>query len=408
MSKAARRAPKIPFRLMQMGSSSISATMATQPQQGSSHCACRRAPNNRQPSKFPGLLRSRTHEVEITPRLGTSKKPQEHQRLRGPTTADLSGHNNQSNSGQVLSFRLPTVPRHGDATRSLRQACTVMASRSRSRKMTLVVTRAPASRHTLAAALSSAKPRLANTPARAQAARWCHWNRVEGDTGSVNGTATPAEAPCEGRRRNKSVRNTWESKRTRVRAQWTVQHQHHFQAGENGPLTCGESPPNWPRVRLGSCEQRCAVRVHPKPIVCDMRSHMSGGLWPTLANPFLAAYLANLILASPFLANPFWWWCCCWCWCCCCGRCGCCGWFGPSPGPPDAGPSCAGPPALESLQPDRGRTAAGSSLLRTTQQFALFSLPPPYHTFGLSCETPAALGLLGFHATTRELQTCTF
>ena len=30
---------------------------------------------------------------------------------------------------------------------------------------------------------------------------------------------------------------------------------------------CGDSPPRWPRTRLGSYEQRCAVRVHPKPRV---------------------------------------------------------------------------------------------------------------------------------------------
>ena len=94
-SRAPHKAPlKIPFPLMQM-ESTISATVAPQPQQGSCHGACRRAPENRQPSKFPGLLRSRTHEMGLTPLLGTSKKPQEHRRLHGPT-ADLSGQNHQS------------------------------------------------------------------------------------------------------------------------------------------------------------------------------------------------------------------------------------------------------------------------------------------------------------------------
>ena len=37
-----------------------------------------------------------SHEMGLTPRLDTSKKAQEHQRLRGPATADLSGQNIQA------------------------------------------------------------------------------------------------------------------------------------------------------------------------------------------------------------------------------------------------------------------------------------------------------------------------
>ena len=44
--------------------------------------------------------------------------------------------------------------------------------RSKSRTMILVVTRAPASRHTLAAAISTVKPRLTSKPTREHAARW--------------------------------------------------------------------------------------------------------------------------------------------------------------------------------------------------------------------------------------------
>ena len=47
---------------------------------------------------------------------------------------------------------------------------------SRSRTTTLVDTRAPVSRQTLAAADSTGKPRLSNTPTTAQAARW--WPRT--------------------------------------------------------------------------------------------------------------------------------------------------------------------------------------------------------------------------------------
>ena len=82
-------------------------------------------------------------------------------------------------------------------------------TKSRSRTMTFVVTRAPASRQTRAAALSNAKARRPNTPAPPQAARW--WprgsrrrphrqKREEGGRG------------CQ-RRRNKSTRNTEESNR---------------------------------------------------------------------------------------------------------------------------------------------------------------------------------------------------
>ena len=37
------------------------------------------------------------------------------------------------------------------------------------------------------------------------------------------------------------------------------------QGGVDAP--CGDSPPSWPRLRLGSYEQRCAIQVHPKPRV---------------------------------------------------------------------------------------------------------------------------------------------
>ena len=55
--------------------------------------------------------------------------------------------------------------------------------------MTLVITRAPASWHTLTAALSSAKP-LLPTP--------LHEYKLHGGGKSVNGKATPAEVSCEG------------------------------------------------------------------------------------------------------------------------------------------------------------------------------------------------------------------
>ena len=95
-------------------------------------------------------------------------------------------------------------------TSKLRPSCTFMASRSKSRTITLVVTRAPASRHTLAAALSSAKPRLTNTPARAQAARW--WPKTS--MGRPHRQKRRARGSGSRRRWNKRVRNSWESKRT--------------------------------------------------------------------------------------------------------------------------------------------------------------------------------------------------
>ena len=189
----------------------------------------------------------------LTPRLGRSKKPQEHQRLRGPATADHSGQDNQTTAtpwrdelriGSLLSSSRcgQTEPIHVGSTnvgsaitvqsrhnRSVyRQLCpaiegqpvrdnfksatirTFMASRPRSRTITLVVTRAPASRHTLAAALSSAKPRLANTPARAQAARW--WPKAS--MGRPHWQKRRARGSGSRRRRNKRVRNSWESNRT--------------------------------------------------------------------------------------------------------------------------------------------------------------------------------------------------
>ena len=80
---------------------------------------------------------------------------------------------------------------------------------SRSRTKTLVVTLPPASRQTQVAALSSANPRLPNTPARAQHARW--WPRASRRRPHMQ----KRREKRRGRRRrcNKSTRKNWGSKR---------------------------------------------------------------------------------------------------------------------------------------------------------------------------------------------------
>ena len=72
--------------------------------------------------------------------------------------------------------RAAPPPKRGSpsaTTSSLRPSSAGCATpRSKSRTMMLVVTRAPASRHTFAAAISTAKPRRASKQAREHAARW--------------------------------------------------------------------------------------------------------------------------------------------------------------------------------------------------------------------------------------------
>ena len=62
---------------------------------------------------------------------------------------------------QAFSHNLQALP-----------SCTFGTKRSKSRTNTLVATRAPASRKIRAPTLSTANPRLPNTPARLHAARW--------------------------------------------------------------------------------------------------------------------------------------------------------------------------------------------------------------------------------------------
>ena len=77
------------------------------------------------------------------------------------------------------------------------------AATSMSLTKTFVVTRAPPSLHTLAAALSTANPRLPNTPALAQAARW--WPRES--SGRPHRQMRLDMERGRRRRRNKRVRN---------------------------------------------------------------------------------------------------------------------------------------------------------------------------------------------------------
>ena len=66
----------------------------------------------------------------------------------------------------------PTENGQPATTSNLRLSATTGRGKSRSRTRTLVVTRAPASRHTRAAAFSSAKPRRPNAPVLVHDARW--------------------------------------------------------------------------------------------------------------------------------------------------------------------------------------------------------------------------------------------
>ena len=87
------------------------------------------------------------------------------------------------------------------------QSSTIGKSKSRTNR--LVETRAPASRHTLTAALSTEKPRLASTPALEHAARW--WPRTS--SGRPHRQVREDRGKGSHKRRRRSTRKSWGGKR---------------------------------------------------------------------------------------------------------------------------------------------------------------------------------------------------
>ena len=234
-NNTSQSAPKIPFHLMQMESSSTSATMAPQPQKRKLPRRVLTRTRESTPSKFPGLLRSHTHEMGLTPRLGTSKKPQEHQRLRGPATADLSGQNNQATAtawcdelriGSLLSSSRcgQTKPIHVGST-NVESAITITVqsrhNRGVYRQLCPAMERQPVrdnfksatilhvhglqiqvARHNVgghSGAGLTAHPGSSTLDRKAPSCQHpCTSTSCTVVAKSVIGTATPAEAPCEG------------------------------------------------------------------------------------------------------------------------------------------------------------------------------------------------------------------
>ena len=119
-----------------------------------------------------------------------------------PSTSSLQ--NSATNIGATGGVRAPPQRRDQRPRRSVGPRCDVHragfgTTMSRSWILKFVVTLPPASRHTRAAADSTANPRLPRTLDTAHAARWWHWNRVDGHTGKHGWTRT--EGATSGRRR---------------------------------------------------------------------------------------------------------------------------------------------------------------------------------------------------------------
>ena len=84
----------------------ISTALASETQQSYCHHTRGRARENRQPWKFPSLLRSHWHERWLAPGLGPGEKPQEHQCFRGSaSTASRAPHWRGDPSAMTSSLR---------------------------------------------------------------------------------------------------------------------------------------------------------------------------------------------------------------------------------------------------------------------------------------------------------------
>ena len=93
--------------------------------------------------------------------------------LAGTSSGLAGGSQRRYQGGVDREFAVPPHNRNPLAITSiLLSSCRLMWSRVRSLRRVLVVTLAPASRQTLAAALSKGIPRPRETPAWAHAARW--------------------------------------------------------------------------------------------------------------------------------------------------------------------------------------------------------------------------------------------